>query len=99
MGSVSVSNCNECLSGWYCPENGQADYVQYPAYPGYYIENMKAETLDHGCPPGTYLPTDESRLGDDCINCGAAFYCPQFNMSAPIACEEGTEFENMLFTV
>ena len=34
------------------------------------------------CPPGTYNPSTGIQALEDCTNCTAGYYCPDYNMTA-----------------
>ena len=69
-----ISDCFSCPAGFWCSDNGTADFASYLCPPGHYCPIRTLEPIL--CPPGTHRNQSGGESVDDCSPCTGGYYCP-----------------------
>ena len=85
-GSDSISDCQECAAGTFCPL-GTSIPQSCPA--GHYCLDGTETAFQYPCPAGTSLSTLDNTMESQCIQCGVGEYCPP-GSAVPTKCPAGT---------
>lgn len=88
---VLISDCFSCPAGFWCSENGTADFSSYVCSPGYYCPIKIVEPIL--CPPGTHRNLSGGMTIKDCSPCPGGYYCP------PRYCTLADEFFDSNFQI
>ena len=82
----SFQDCTECISGYYCDEEGLAMPKECPA--GYFC--VSGSTFSQPCPLGTYSNSTRLRRSTDCTPCPGGYYCDGIGRTEPTEiCDAG----------
>ena len=69
-----ISDCFSCPAGFWCRDNGTADFASYVCPPGHYCPIRTLEPIL--CPPGTHRNQSGGEGVGDCSLCTGGYYCP-----------------------
>lgn len=84
--SESFQDCTDCISGFYCDEEGLAIPKDCP--PGYFC--VSGSTFPQPCPLGTYSNSTQLRRSTDCTPCPGGRYCDGIGRTEPTGlCDAG----------
>ena len=82
----SFQDCTECISGFYCDEEGLALPKDCPQ--GYFC--VAGSTIPQPCPLGTYGNDTGLRRSTDCTPCPGGYYCDGIGRTEPAGpCDPG----------
>ena len=82
----SYQDCAQCISGYYCNEEGLAWPKDCP--PGYFC--VTGSTYPQPCPLGTYSNSSNLRRSTDCTPCPGGYYCDGVGRTEPTdVCDAG----------
>ena len=74
----SVTECFECLAGFYCPNEGMNTYIACPN--GKYCPD--GTDKPELCPSGTYDSVGKLKSSAECTLCPAGKFCPDRGMTS-----------------
>lgn len=81
---ASLSDCQPCKAGYYCPEEGLATYLQFPCPTAHYCAENSSTPI--ACPEGTYRDIQNANNVSDCYTCTPGYYCPE-QTDHPLECK------------
>ena len=103
IGLVSVGQCQSCVKGYYCPNNGTVHATRL-CLAGYYCPSGTSNPADfaelscptgHYCPEGSDVPIacesgsyQDERGKSECKLCPEGYYCER-NTTTPMDCPAG----------
>ena len=91
----SFQDCTECISGYYCDEEGLAIPKDCPL--GYFC--VAGSTFPQPCPLGTYSNSTKLRRSSDCAPCPGGYYCDGIGRTSPTdVCDPGFYCREKAFT-
>ena len=85
-GQTSITTCEPCEAGMYCPNSGTVNGTVCHVH--HYCPVGTSSYLSYPCPAGTYNENTGLYSASQCQNCTIGHYC--VGGSSPIACDQGT---------